>query len=163
MTPATRTDLPRWMNPHRVDSRLWSNAILPFALQLDAAVADGDLALASLLRELEAERVAAERPAPTVEEAMHTVLRTLHRDGAQSLPASLSPVEHLALWTLLRRGTLTVTGGTVALAADVAHWDVERLVAVLGEYPALEDLDLGAGVGAAGDTAKRLLEKGRGT
>lgn len=163
MTTATRAPLPRWMSPERADRRLWHPSILPYPMQLASAEANGHHALAALIRELSAEQQAANRPEPTVEEAMHTLLRTLHANGASPLPASASPVERTALWTLLRRGTLTVEGGNVALAADLRGWDADRLVTVCGEYPALEDLNLAQGVGGLGDTGDGLLDGGTGT
>lgn len=163
MTAPTRAPLPRWMSPERVDRRLWHPSLLPYSMQLASAEANGHHALAALIRELDAEQQAAYRVEPTVEDAVHTLLRTLHRDGAQPLPMSLSPIEHTALWTLLRRGTLTVEGGKLDLADDLATWDEDRLVTVCGEYPQLEDLALAQGVGVTADTVHGLLEKGRGT
>lgn len=163
MTTATRTALPRWMSPERVDRRLWHPSILPYPMQLASAEANGHRDLANLIRELEAEQAAASSAEPTVEEAMHALLRTLHRDGARPLPPSMSPVEHTATWTLLRRGTLTVAEGKLDLADDLATWDVEHLTLVCGGYPQLEDLPIAQGVGGTADTGPRLLEKGRGT
>lgn len=163
MTTATRTALPRWMSPERVDRRLWHPSILPYPMQLASAEANGHVELADLIRTLAAEQEAFYAPTPTVEEAMHTLLRTLHRDGASPLPASMSPTEHTAMWTLLRRGTLTVVGGKVSLADDLRDKDAELLVLVCGEYPALEDLPIAQGVGGATDTGDGLLERGRGS
>lgn len=163
MTTATRAPLPRWLNPERVDARLWHPSLLPHSLQLASAEANGHVELAALIRELAAEQQAASRVEPTVEQAMHSLLRTLHRDGASPLPASLSPTDGVALWTLLRRGTLTVAEGKLDLADDLATWDVERVVTVCGEYPALEDLPIAQGVGGTADTVHGLLERGRGT
>lgn len=163
MTAPTRSPLPRWMSPERLDRRLWHPSLLPYPMQLAAAEANGHRDLAALIRELSAEQAAATRPEPTVEQAMHALLRTLHRDGASPLPASLSPTEHTAMWTLLRRGTLTVEGGSLHLADDLRDKDAELLVLVCGEYPALEDLDIAQGVGGARETVHGLLEKGRGT
>lgn len=162
MTTATRAPLPRWMSPERVDRRLWHPSLLPYSLQLASAEANGHRDLAALIRELSVEQQASYRPELTVEEAMHELLRTLHAGGVQPLPASMSPTEHTALWTLLRRGTLTVEGGKVALADDLRGWEVERLVTVCGEYPQLEDLSIAQGVGVTADTGPRLLDGGTG-
>lgn len=157
------TALPRWISPRKLDSRIWHNAILPFARQITRAERRGDRALAALLRELEAERTTSARGEKTVEDAMHELLRTLHADGAQPVHTSASQNEQMALWTLLQRGTLNASGGIVTLADDLRGMDVELLCLMHGTYPTLEDLDIDAGVGGVRETARSLLERGRGS
>ncbi|WP_078281728.1 hypothetical protein [Mycobacteroides franklinii] len=156
------TALPRWSHS-KLRQRIWHNSIIPFARQITRAERRGDRALAALLRELEAERITSARGEQTVEQAMHSLLRTLHAEGTQPVHASASPTESLAFWTLLQRGTLNAHGGIVTLAEDVRDMDVELLVLMHGGYPELEDLDIDAGVGGVRETVRSLLERGRGS
>lgn len=158
----TAAAFPRWTRskPH---TRIWHNTIIPFVRQISRAERRGDRALAALLRELEAERTASARGEQTVEEAMHTLLRTLHAKGAQRVRTSMSQTESLAFWTLLQRGTLNASGGIVTLADDLRGMDVELLLLMHGTYPELEDLDIDAGVGGVRENVRSLLERGRGS
>ncbi|GLE54888.1 hypothetical protein NJBCHELONAE_01990 [Mycobacteroides chelonae] len=157
------TALPRWTNPSKPRQRIWHNTIIPFVRQISRAERRGDHALAALLRELESERTAGVRGEQTVEQAMHTLLRALHAEGAQQVPPSMSLPESAALAVLIRRGTLNAHGGIVTLADDLHAMDADLLCLMHGTYPELEDLDVGAGVGGVRDTGMRLLERGRGS
>lgn len=158
----TAAALPRWTHskPH---TRIWHNTIIPFARQISRAERRGDHALAALLRELEAERMAGVRGEQTVEQAMHALLRTLRAEGAQPVHTSASQTEQTALWTLLQRGTVNASGGIVTLADDLRGMDVDLLCLMHGTYPELADLDIDAGVGGVDETVRSLLERGRGS
>lgn len=144
--------------------RLWHNSIIPWSRQLANARRRGNHTLAVRIQALiDAAAATAPKTEPTVEQAMHALLTTLHRHGAQPVPSIPSPNGSLALWTLLRRGTVTATGGWLYLADDLIGMDVELLVLMHGRYPELEDLESLRGVGGLSDTSNSLLERGRGT
>lgn len=143
--------------------RIWHNSIIPWTRQLSRAERRGNDALAARIRERIAAHTATSEPDATVEQAMHSLLRELHAEGTTPLHTSVSPSESTAVLTLLRRGTVTVERGRLTLHHDLQGMDIDLLCLMHGTYPELEDLDIDAGVGGVRETARSLLERGRGS
>lgn len=141
-------------------TRLWHNAIIPWTRQLANARRRGNVELAARIQaRIDAAAPTAPMTEPTVEQAMRALLTTIRTEGFALLPASSSPNESLAFWTLARRGTVNARDGRVTLADDLREMDTDLLGLMYGRYPELEDLDSLRGVGGLGDTSHSLLER----
>lgn len=146
------------MTTANASTRIWHNSIIPLARQLQRAERRGHTALAARIRERIAAHTTTSEPAVTVEQAMHTLLRTLRAEGTAPMHTSVSPTESTAVLTLLRRGTVTIERGRLSLREDLRDMDEAMLCLMHGRFPELDDV---VGVSAARDTATRLLGMGR--
>lgn len=146
------------MTTANASTRIWHNAIIPLTRQLQRADRRGNTTLAARIRERIAAHNAVSEPDVTVEESMHTLLRTLHAEGSAPMRTSVSPNESTAVLTLLRRGAVTVERGRLSLREDLRGMDADLLCVMHGGYPELDDV---VGVSAVRDTATRLLGLGR--